>query len=155
MRVGSIVAEPMRVHDLAEGDELILRVQDLLKRCGLPEGAADRYPHEFSGGQRQRIGIARALALQPKLIVCDEPTSALDVSIQSQILNLLQDLQDEFRLAYLFISHDMAVINHVCHRIAVMYQGKIVEIGDRHDVINDPQHEYTKRLLAAVPEAKV
>jgi oligopeptide transport system ATP-binding protein len=153
MRVGHIVGEPLAVHGLAAGDELRHRVESLLERCGLWKGAADRYPHEFSGGQRQRIGIARALALQPRLIVCDEPTSALDVSIQSQILNLLADLQDEFGLAYLFISHDMAVIHHVCDRIAVMWNGQIVEEGSRDDVIERPQHEYTRALLSAVPEA--
>ena len=113
MRVGQLVGEPLAVHGLATGDELRERVGDLLQRCGLWPGAADRFPHEFSGGQRQRIGIARALALKPKLIICDEPTSALDVSVQSQILNLLAELQDEFKLSYLFISHDMAVIHHV------------------------------------------
>ena len=118
MRVGRIVGEPIEVHGLATGDELRERVEKLLERCGLWRAAADRYPHEFSGGQRQRIGIARALALNPALIVCDEPTSALDVSIQSQILNLLKDLQDEFQLSYLFISHDMAVIHHICPRRA-------------------------------------
>ncbi len=152
LRVGKIVGEPLKVHGLARGDELRAKVADLLERCGLWPQAADRFPHEFSGGQRQRIGIARALALNPKLIVCDEPTSALDVSIQSQILNLLQDLQDEFGLSYLFISHDMAVIHHVCDRIAVMLDGKIVELGDRDQVINDPRHEYTRALLSAVPE---
>ena len=126
--------------------------QALLERCGLWRAAADRYPHEFSGGQRQRIGIARALALQPKLIVCDEPTSALDVSVQSEILNLLADLQDQFGLSYLFISHDMAVIHHICDRIAVMKDGKIVEEGTRDAVIGSPTHAYTKRLLLAVPE---
>ena len=153
MRVGKIVGEPIQVHGLARGDELRSKVEDLLVRCGLWAGAADRYPHEFSGGQRQRIGIARALALNPNLIICDEPTSALDVSIQSQILNLLEDLQDEFKLSYLFISHDMAVIHHVCDRIAVMYKGKIVEMGDRDDIIFRPQHPYTQALLSAVPEA--
>jgi ABC-type oligopeptide transport system ATPase subunit len=153
MRVGRIVGEPIEVHGLASGDELRERVEKLLERCGLWRAAADRYPHEFSGGQRQRIGIARALALNPALIVCDEPTSALDVSIQSQILNLLKDLQDEFQLSYLFISHDMAVIHHICDRIAVMYDGKIVEEGLRDDVIHRPQHPYTKALLSAVPEA--
>ena len=153
MRVGRIVGEPIEVHGLASGDELRERVEQLLERCGLWRAAADRYPHEFSGGQRQRIGIARALALNPALIVCDEPTSALDVSIQSQILNLLKDLQDEFQLSYLFISHDMAVIHHICDRIAVMYDGKIVEEGLRDDVIHRPQHPYTKALLSAVPEA--
>ncbi|MBC22774.1 MAG: peptide ABC transporter substrate-binding protein [Phycisphaerae bacterium] len=152
MRVGRIVGEPLEVHGMASGDELQERVEHLLERCGLWKQAADRYPHEFSGGQRQRIGIARALALEPKLIVCDEPTSALDVSIQSQILNLLDDLQEEFNLSYLFISHDMAVIHHVCDRIAVMFNGKIVEEGDRDQIINDPQHEYTRALLSAVPD---
>ena len=152
MRVGRIVGEPLQVHGIASGDELRTRVEDLLERCGLWRKAADRYPHEFSGGQRQRIGVARALALEPRLIICDEPTSALDVSIQSQILNLLQDLQDDFGLSYLFISHDMAVIHHVCDRIAVMLDGKLVEIGDRDQIIKDPQHDYTKALLSAVPE---
>ncbi len=152
MRVGRIVGEPLEVHGMAEGEELRERVEALLERCGLWRAAADRYPHEFSGGQRQRIGIARALALQPKLIVCDEPTSALDVSVQSEILNLLADLQDEFGLSYLFISHGMAVIHHICDRIAVMKDGKIVEEGTRDAVIGSPTHAYTKRLLLAVPE---
>jgi len=152
MRVGSIIGEPLEVHGMASGDELRERVEALLERCGLWRAAADRYPHEFSGGQRQRIGIARALALQPKMIVCDEPTSALDVSVQSEILNLLADLQQQFGLSYLFISHDMAVIHHICDRIAVMKDGKIVEEGSREDVIGNPQHPYTKRLLLAVPE---
>lgn len=152
MRVGRLVGEPLVVHGMASGDELRDRVEQLLERCGLWKQAADRYPHEFSGGQRQRIGIARALAVEPRLIVCDEPTSALDVSIQSQILNLLDDLQEEFDLSYLFISHDMAVVHHVCDRIAVMYNGKIVEVGPRDQVIHDPQHPYTKALLSAVPE---
>jgi ABC-type oligopeptide transport system ATPase subunit len=153
MRVGRIVGEPLEVHGLATGEELRHRVEQLLERCGLWKAAADRYPHEFSGGQRQRIGIARALALEPRMIVCDEPTSALDVSIQSQILNLLSDLQDEFGLSYLFISHDMAVIHHICDRIAVMFNGKIVEEGSRDDVIERPKHLYTQALLSAVPEA--
>jgi ABC-type oligopeptide transport system ATPase subunit len=152
MRVGRIVGEPLEVHGIARGEELRERVETLLERCGLWRAAADRYPHEFSGGQRQRIGIARALALGPRLIVCDEPTSALDVSVQSQILNLLSDLQDEFGLSYLFISHDMAVIHHACDRIAVMKDGKIVEAGDRRQVIEEPRHPYTRRLLLAVPE---
>ena len=154
MRVGSIIGEPLEVHGLTQSaDETRAKVEELLVKCGLWKQAADRYPHEFSGGQRQRIGIARALSLNPRLIVCDEPTSALDVSIQSQILNLLGDLQDEMGLSYLFISHDMAVIHHICDRIAVMYNGKIVEEGSRDEIINRPKHEYTQALLSAVPEA--
>ncbi len=154
MRIASIIGEPLKVHGLvSDKDELRTRVEELLERCGMPRLAADRYPHEFSGGQRQRIGIARALALNPSFIVCDEPTSALDVSIQSQILNLLADLRDEFKLSYLFISHDMAVIQHICDRVAVMFQGKIVEHGTREEVIENPQHKYTQALLSAVPIA--
>ncbi|MFI4853368.1 MAG: ABC transporter ATP-binding protein [Phycisphaerales bacterium JB065] len=154
MRIAAIVGEPLKVHGLvSDKDELRHRVEELLEKSGMPRLAADRYPHEFSGGQRQRIGIARALALEPKFIVCDEPTSALDVSIQSQILNLLADLRDELGLSYLFISHDMAVIQHICDRVAVMYKGKIVEEGTREEVIENPQHNYTKALLSAVPEA--
>jgi len=153
MRIAAIVGEPLIVHGLiTDKAELRDAVEKLLVRCGMPAAAADRYPHEFSGGQRQRIGIARALALQPKFIVCDEPTSALDVSIQAQIINLLSDLQSEFGLSYLFISHDMAVIQHVCKNIAVMYKGKIVEHGPREQIIEDPQHKYTQSLLSAVPE---
>jgi ABC-type oligopeptide transport system ATPase subunit len=151
MRVGEIVGEPLLVHGLAKGDELRRQVASLLERCGLQASVASRYPHEFSGGQRQRIGIARAIALRPKLIVCDEPTSALDVSIQSQILNLMKDLQRDFNLSYLFISHDMAVIDHMCDRVAVMRNGRIVEQGPRDQVIGEPQHEYTRSLLSAVP----
>jgi ABC-type oligopeptide transport system ATPase subunit len=156
MSVGEIVAEPLVVHRLA-GDRpaLARRVGELLERCGMPAAAASRYPHEFSGGQRQRVGIARALALNPKFIVCDEPTSALDVSIQAQIINLLMDLQAERGLSYLFISHDMNVIQHVCRRIAVMYRGRIVEVGDRDRVLYSPEHEYTRALLSAVPRAEV
>jgi oligopeptide transport system ATP-binding protein len=153
MRIAGIVGEPLVVHGLVSGrDELRHRVESLLERCGMPKAAADRYPHEFSGGQRQRIGIARALALEPRFIVCDEPTSALDVSIQAQIINLLSDLQSEFGLSYLFISHDMAVIQHVCRRIAVMYKGKIVEEGSREQILGSPRHKYTLSLLSAVPE---
>ncbi|HCT44024.1 MAG TPA: peptide ABC transporter substrate-binding protein [Phycisphaerales bacterium] len=153
MRIASIVGEPLVVHGMVtDKAELRERVEALLERCGMPRAAADRYPHEFSGGQRQRIGIARALALEPKFIVCDEPTSALDVSIQAQVINLLMDLQEEFGLSYLFISHDMAVIQHVCKRIAVMYKGKIVEEGTREQIIENPQHRYTQSLLSAVPE---
>jgi len=153
MRIAAIVGEPLIIHGMVtDKAELRDRVESLLERCGMPRAAADRYPHEFSGGQRQRIGIARALALEPKFIVCDEPTSALDVSIQAQVINLLMDLQEEFGLSYLFISHDMAVIQHVCKRIAVMYKGKIVEEGNREQIIENPQHRYTQSLLSAVPE---
>jgi len=152
MRVISIVGEPLMVHGIVKSkDELRERVETNLVRCGMPKAAADRYPHEFSGGQRQRIAIARALSLEPSFIVCDEPTSALDVSIQAQILNLLKDLQRDFGLSYLFISHDMAVIQHMCDRIAVMYRGKIVESGPKLEIINTPQHKYTQSLLSAVP----
>ncbi|MFG0242402.1 MAG: ABC transporter ATP-binding protein [Phycisphaerales bacterium JB054] len=153
MRIAAIVGEPLLIHGLVKDkDELRTKAEELLVRCGMPKAAADRYPHEFSGGQRQRIGIARALALQPRFIICDEPTSALDVSIQAQIINLLGDLQSEFGLSYLFISHDMAVIQHVCKNIAVMYKGKIVEHGPREQIIDNPQHKYTQSLLSAVPE---
>ena len=151
MTVGRIIGEPIGVHGLAKGEALRQRVASLLKRVGLSPDHAARYPHEFSGGQRQRIGIARALALEPKFIVCDEPVSALDVSIQSQILNLLDDLQHEFGLAYLFIAHNLAVIEHFCDRVAVMYLGRIVELADRDDIYANPQHPYTKALLSAVP----
>jgi ABC-type glutathione transport system ATPase component len=152
LRVGTLIGEPLRVHGVARGEALRRRVAGLLERCGLWPGAADRYPHEFSGGQRQRIAIARALALNPRLIICDEPTSALDVSSQSHILNLLADLQDEYGLSYLFISHDIAVVAHICNRIAVMLDGRIVEQGGCDQIMNRPGHEYTRALLAAVPE---
>jgi oligopeptide transport system ATP-binding protein len=153
MRIAQIVGEPLVVHNMVKNkDDLRDKAEKLLVRCGMPAAAADRFPHEFSGGQRQRIGIARALALDPKFIVCDEPTSALDVSIQAQIINLLDDLQSEFGLSYLFISHDMAVIKHVCKNIAVMYKGKIVEHGTRDEITENPQHKYTQSLLSAVPQ---
>lgn len=152
LRVGRIVGEPLEVHGRAKGVALVKRVEELLDRVGLPRTAAERFPHEFSGGQRQRIGIARALALDPRLIICDEPTSALDVSIQSQILNLLRDLQRDLALAYLFISHDMAVVRHICDRVAVMFRGKIVEMKDRESIYTAAEHPYTRSLLAAVPE---
>ena len=152
MRVGRIIGEPLEVHGLAKGAVLSKRIDELLDRVGLPRSAAERFPHEFSGGQRQRIGIARALALNPRLIICDEPTSALDVSIQSQILNLLKDLQRDLGLSYLFISHDMAVVRHICDRVAVMFRGKIVELKDRDAIYASPEHRYTQSLLAAVPE---
>ena len=151
MSIGRILAEPIAVHKLAKGSELQDRVASLLTRVGLSPDYASRYPHEFSGGQRQRVGIARALALEPKFIVCDEPVSALDVSIQSQILNLLDDLQDELGLSYLFIAHNLAVIEHFCDRIAVMYLGKIVETADRQELYANPKHPYTRALLSAVP----
>ena len=148
--VGAIVAEPLRIHGL-RGAELSKKVAHLLDVVGLPSGAGNRYPHEFSGGQRQRIGLARSLALNPDLIVADEPVSALDVSIQAQIINLLEDLQDEFDLTYLFVAHDLAVVRHISDRIAVMYLGKIVEIAPADDLYTEPLHPYTKALLSAVP----
>jgi len=154
MTVGRIVGEPIQVHGLAKGGELRDRVADLLNRVGLSPDYASRYPHEFSGGQRQRIGIARALALRPKFIVCDEPVSALDVSIQSQVLNLLNDLQDEFNLTYLFIAHNLAVVEHFCDRVAVMYLGRIVELATSEQLYQNPQHPYTKALLSAVPNVE-
>ncbi|MEM1444940.1 MAG: oligopeptide/dipeptide ABC transporter ATP-binding protein [Planctomycetota bacterium] len=151
MTVGSIIGEPLQVHKLAAGSELTDRVASLLTKVGLLPEHARRYPHEFSGGQRQRIGIARALALNPKFIVCDEPVSALDVSIQGQVLNLLNDLQDELGLSYLFIAHNLAVVEHFCDRIAVMYLGRIVELADRQTLYANPLHPYTRALLSAAP----
>ncbi|MEM6334039.1 MAG: oligopeptide/dipeptide ABC transporter ATP-binding protein [Planctomycetota bacterium] len=151
MQVGKIVGEPMEVHKLAKGSEVEDRVADLLTKVGLQPDMMRRYPHEFSGGQRQRIGIARALSLEPEFIVCDEPVSALDVSVQSQILNLLADLRDELGLSYLFIAHNLAVVEHFCDRVAVMYLGRIVELADRDTLYRNPQHPYTKALLSAAP----
>jgi len=151
MTVGNIVAEPMAVHDQGTRRQREARVRDLLETVGFNPDFTNRYPHEFSGGQRQRIGIARALALNPRMIVCDEPVSALDVSIQAQILNLLKDLQRDLGLAYLFVAHDLAVVRAMSDRIAVMNKGKIVETGPAEQVYSNPQDEYTRALLAAVP----
>ncbi len=150
-RVAQIIGDPMRMHGIAKGDDLRPAIQELLETVGLNPEHYNRYPHEFSGGQRQRIGIARALSLKPKLIVADEPVSALDVSIQAQIINLLEDLQGEFDLTYLFVAHDLGVVRHVADRIAVMYLGKIVEIGPADEVYARPIHPYTVSLLSAVP----
>lgn len=152
MSVGDIIAEPMMLHGIASGIERTNKVEDLLKVVGLGPHHARRYPHEFSGGQRQRIGIARALAVQPKLIVCDEPVSALDVSIQSQILNLLVDLQQELGLAYLFIAHGLNAVKHISDEIGVMYLGKMVELGEGDELILNPLHPYTKTLISAIPQ---
>ena len=153
MRAGQIIAEPLENFGLAEGAEKDRQVHSLLEKVGLRKDAAERFPFEFSGGQRQRLGIARALALNPKLIVADEPVSALDVSVQAQVLNLLMDLQDEFGLAYLFISHDLAVVEHIGHRIAVMYLGRIVELAPKDRIFAQPQHPYSEALMAAAPIA--
>ena len=151
MTVGSIIGEPLEIHGLAKGREKQQRVQELLSVVGLNPYFANRYPHEFSGGQRQRIGIARALAVNPSFIVCDEPISALDVSIQAQIINLLEELQNEFGLTYLFIAHDLSVVRHISDRIAVMYLGKIAELADHLELYRNPLHPYSKALLSAVP----
>ncbi len=153
MTVSDIVSEPLVIHKKAAGDGLNRRVQELLELVGLSSYHADRYPHEFSGGQRQRIGIARALALNPELIICDEPISALDVSIQAQIVNLLQDLQQEFGLTYIFIAHDLSMVKYISDRICVMYLGKVMETAGSAQLYRDAQHPYTRALLSAVPEA--
>jgi oligopeptide transport system ATP-binding protein len=153
MKVGAIVAEPLIIHQLARRADRPRRVAELLEMVGLDAGSARRYPHEFSGGQRQRIGIARALAVSPRLIVADEPVSSLDVSVQAQILNLLAELQERLGLTYLFIAHDLAVVRHISDRVAVMYRGRIVESGRAEDIYTHPLHPYTRALLASVPVA--
>lgn len=151
MTIGNIIGEPLYVHNIAKGKKKEEQVVNLLETVGMSSLYMNRYPHEFSGGQRQRIGIARALALHPKLLICDEPVSALDVSIQAQVINLLEDLQVKFGLTYLFIAHDLSVIKHISSRVAVMYLGKIVELADTEDLYANPLHPYTEALLSAVP----
>ncbi|MFL2651127.1 MAG: ABC transporter ATP-binding protein [Anaerolineales bacterium] len=151
MTVGEIIAEPLKVHGIAKGSESSDKVRELLDMVGLNPDFVTRYPHEFSGGQRQRIAIARALAVNPEFIICDEPISALDVSIQAQIVNLLEELQSRLGLTYLFIAHDLSMVRHISHRVAVMYLGKMVELTERDRLYDNPQHPYTKALLSAVP----
>jgi len=151
LTVGGILSEPLKIHNLTSKSARQTRISELLKTVGLPTDAAQRYPHEFSGGQRQRIGIARALAVEPEFIIADEPVSALDVSIQAQIINLLQDLQAQLGLTFLFIAHDLSVVKHIAQRVAVMYLGRIVEIADRNSLYQNPQHPYTQALLSSVP----
>lgn len=151
MTVGQIIEQPFQIHGLLQKREREARVKQLLELVGLKASHVNRYPHEFSGGQRQRISIARAVALEPKLIICDEPVSALDVSIQAQVLNLLKDLQERLKLTYIFISHDLSVIEHVCDRIAVMYLGRIVEVASRDELFQNPLHPYTQALMSSIP----
>lgn len=151
MTVGDIIGEPIDIHGIAAGDERQKIIYDLLERVGLSKGHASRYPHEFSGGQRQRIGIARALAVNPDFIICDEPISALDVSIQAQVVNMLEDLQKELGLTYLFIAHDLSMVKHIADRIGVMYLGKLVEVSPSDELYNNPNHPYTQALLSAIP----
>ncbi|MGD2159234.1 MAG: ATP-binding cassette domain-containing protein, partial [Anaerolineales bacterium] len=151
MTIGAIIGEPLEIHNVARGSEKQEKVQDLLEVVGLNPYFVNRYPHEFSGGQRQRIGIARAIALNPDLIICDEPISSLDVSIQAQVVNLLEELQDRLGLTYLFIAHDLSMVRHISDRMAVMYLGKIVELADRNEIYLHPLHPYTQALMSAVP----
>ena len=152
MKIGDIIAEPMHVHGIEpDAAKREARVSELLTVCGLNPRFADRYPHEMSGGQRQRVGIARALSMRPEFIICDEAVSALDVSIQAQVINLLEDLREQFNLTYLFIAHDLSVVRHLCHRVAVMYLGKIVELAESDELFDNPMHPYTQALLSAVP----
>ncbi len=151
MTVGSIIAEPLVIHGIAKSSQIKNRVAEMLIKVGLKPEHAMRYPHAFSGGQRQRIGIARALIMNPSVVICDEAVSALDVSVQAQVINLLEDLQREFNLAYVFVAHDLSVVQHICDQVAVMYAGRIVEFGNTDDIFSQPKHPYTKALLAAVP----
>src|SRR5699024_7183517 len=151
-RVGRIISEPLRTHTQLSKSEQTQKVGQLLKQVGLAPSDQSRYPHQFSGGQRQRISIARALALQPEFIICDEPTSALDVSVQAQVLNLMKDLQERLGLSYLFISHNLAVVHHIAHRVGVMYLGRMVELAKRDEIFARPRHPYTQMLLGAIPD---